>query len=87
MKYSNAAVHWAVGMERTTVMPVIKMSVGDTLELKKPHPCGEKRFTVMRVGSEIRIVCQTCGRDMVLDRIKLERAVRHVYPAHDDVNS
>jgi hypothetical protein len=64
-------------------MQIIKMKVGDTLELKKPHPCGEKRFTVMRVGSEIRIVCAGCGRDMVLDRVKLEKAVRRVHPAAD----
>ena len=67
--------------KRMDSMQIIKMKVGDTLELKKPHPCGEKRFTVMRVGSEIRIVCAGCGRDMVLDRIKLEKAVRKVYPA------
>jgi hypothetical protein len=87
MKYSNAAVHWAVGMERTTVMPVIKMSVGDTLELKKPHPCGEKHFRVMRVGSEVRVVCIGCGRDMVLDRVKLERAIRKLIPAEEPPDS
>ena len=87
MKYLNASDHERSDMERMTVMPIVRMRVGDTLELKKPHPCGEKRFTVMRVGSEIRIVCQECGRDMVLDRIKLERAVRHVFPADEHTNS
>ena len=62
-------------------MQIIKMKVGDTLELKKPHPCGEKCFKVMRVGSEIRIVCEGCGRDMVLDRIKLEKSIRRVHSA------
>ncbi len=64
-------------------MPIIKMNVGDMLELKKPHPCGEHRFVVLRVGSEIRIKCATCGRDMTLDRMKLERAIRRVIPAAD----
>ena len=36
-------------------MQIIRMKVGDVLELKKPHPCGERRFRVMRVGSEVRI--------------------------------
>ena len=62
-------------------MPIIPIKVGDTLELKKPHPCGEKHFRVMRTGSEVRIVCVGCGRDMSLDRVKLERAVRHRIPA------
>ena len=64
-------------------MPIIPIKVGDTLELKKPHPCGEKRFLVMRTGSEVRVVCVGCGRDMSLDRVKLERAVRNRIPAED----
>lgn len=67
-------------------MQIIRMRVGDTLELKKPHPCGDKRFRVMRVGSEVRIVCLGCGRDMVLDRIKLERAIRKLFPVEDTEN-
>ncbi len=68
-------------------MQIIRMRVGDTLELKKQHPCGEKRFRVMRVGSEVRIVCLRCGRDMVLDRVKLERAIRKLFPAEDTETS
>ena len=64
-------------------MQIIRMRVGDTLELKKPHPCGEKKFRVMRVGSEVRIVCTGCGRDMVLDRVKLEKAIRKLIPSSD----
>ncbi|MBP3375632.1 MAG: DUF951 domain-containing protein [Clostridia bacterium] len=55
---------------------MLKIEVGDLLELKKPHPCGNKLFKVLRVGSDVRIVCQNCGRDMTLDRIKLEKAVK-----------
>ena len=68
---------------RKCVMQIIRMKVGDTLELKKPHPCGDKRFRIMRVGSEIRIVCLGCGRDMVLDRVKLEKAIRKLIPAEE----
>ena len=57
-------------------MEIIKFKLGDTVELKKPHPCGSKQFKIMRVGSEMRIVCQGCGRDMNIDRIKLEKATK-----------
>ena len=57
-----------------------RFHVGDIIRMKKPHPCGAKQFTVLRVGSEIRIVCNGCGRDMVLDRIRLERALRKILP-------
>ena len=59
-----------------SVIPII--SVGDILEMKKPHPCGAKRFKVMRVGSDVRIICEGCGRDMTLDRIKLEKSVKQI---------
>ena len=62
-------------------MQIIKLNVGDVLELKKPHPCGNKLFRVMRVGSEMRIVCLSCSRDMNIDRQKLEKATKKVTPA------
>ncbi len=65
-------------------MPIIRMKVGDTLELKKPHPCGEHHFRVLRVGSEIRIQCLGCSRDMMLERVKLEKAIRRLIPAEPD---
>ena len=63
-----------------------KILVGDILEMKKPHPCSAKsvRFRVMRVGSDIRIVCENCGRDLTLPRIKLEKSIRRVI--HDNGN-
>lgn len=64
-------------------MNIPKIMVGDVLELKKKHPCGSARFTVLRIGSDIRIVCEGCGRDMVLPREKLEHAIRKIYPAEE----
>ena len=55
--------------------------VGDILEMKKPHPCGEKLFTVVRLGSDVRIICKGCGRDLTLPRVKLEKAVKKIHPA------
>lgn len=62
-------------------MEIPRLRPGDELELKKPHPCGARRFRVLRVGSEVRIVCCACGHDLVLDRLKLERAIKKIYPA------
>ncbi len=55
-----------------------KFNTGDILELKKPHPCGSKQFRCVRTGSDVRIVCIGCGRDMILQRIKLEKAIKKV---------
>ena len=61
-------------------MEIVKFSVGDTVELKKPHPCGSSRFRVARVGSDIRIICLGCNRDMDINRIKLEKALKKLFP-------
>ena len=38
------------------------IKAGDRVELKKPHPCGNKVFTVLRVGMDFKIRCESCGR-------------------------
>ena len=60
------------------IIQIIKISVGDVLELKKPHPCGCRQFEVLRTGSEVRIICLGCKRDMTLDRIKLEKSIKKI---------
>jgi len=60
---------------------IIRFNVGDTLELKKPHPCGGKLFEVIRTGSDVRIICKSCGRDMTHPRDKLTKAIKKVTPA------
>ena len=62
-------------------MPVIPViHTGDILEMKKPHPCGatSTHFRVARVGSDIRIICENCGRDLTIARVKLEKSIKRV---------
>jgi hypothetical protein len=59
-------------------MNILKFSVGDVVELKKPHPCGTSRMKILRVGSDIRVIYCGCNRDMTLPREKLEKAVRRI---------
>ena len=64
-------------------MNIIKFQVGDTVELKKPHPCGASTVKILRVGTQMRVVCQGCGHDMTIDRIKLEKSTKRVIPTAD----
>lgn len=52
--------------------------VGDTVVLKKNHPCGGNRFTVLRVGMDFKLRCQTCGHEMMISRVKAEKSIRSV---------
>lgn len=65
-------------------MQIIPIHVNDTLLLKKPHPCGGSSFCVLRVGSQVRMRCLTCGHDMTLDRVKLEKAIRQITPNSEE---
>lgn len=52
--------------------------VGNVVELKKAHPCGCSLFTILRVGSDIKIVCNECKRTLILERIKFEKMIKSV---------
>ncbi len=52
--------------------------LGDILVMKKPHPCGEKQWLVLRTGADLRLRCQGCGHEVMAPRFKLEKNIRSV---------
>jgi hypothetical protein len=54
------------------------VSVGDILTMKKPHPCGEHDFLVLRVGMDFKIRCVSCGREVMLPRLKCEKNIKKI---------
>ena len=52
--------------------------VGDVLELKKEHPCGSRRWQVLRVGMDFKLRCQGCGHELMLPRSKAEKNIRKI---------
>ena len=57
--------------------------VGDLLELKKPHPCGSRRWLVLRVGMDFKLRCAGCGHELMLPRSKAEKAVKKIIPKQE----
>lgn len=70
--------------DKEIVMPILPLRPEDRIQMKKPHPCGGKVFRVVRVGSEVRVICETCGRDMNIDRVKLEKAIKQILTEVND---
>lgn len=64
-------------------MKIVRFSVGDTLIMRKSHPCGDNRFRVARAGSDVRIICLKCSRDITVERLKLEKNIKTVIPAEE----
>ena len=56
----------------------LDIKAGDRVELKKPHPCGNKVFTVLRVGMDFKIRCESCGREVMVPRNKIEKNIKKV---------
>ena len=52
--------------------------VGDILEMKKQHPCGNKRFRVLRVGMDFKIKCEQCGHEIMLPRVKARKNIKKI---------
>ena len=52
--------------------------VGDILQMKKKHPCGGGEFTVTRSGMDIKLVCCTCGWEVMIRRAKAERHIKKI---------
>lgn len=59
--------------------------VGDILTMKKEHPCGEKRWLVLRIGMDFKLRCMGCGHEVMGPRSKFERNVKKIdRKAEDD---
>lgn len=56
----------------------MEIHVGDTVRLKKDHPCGSFEWEVLREGADFRIKCLGCGHQLMLPRKSLEKSVKEV---------
>ncbi len=52
---------------------MLNLRRGDVLRLRRPHPCGNTDFEVVRLGADIGLTCISCGRRIMLARSLLER--------------
>ena len=53
--------------------PVLTLLLGDVVRLRRMHPCGGDTWLVDRLGADIGLRCQGCGRHVLLERRTLER--------------
>ena len=53
--------------------PVLTLLLGDVVRLRRAHPCGGSTWLVDRLGADIGLRCQGCGRHVLLERRTLER--------------
>ena len=64
---------------RSFPLNIPKFDKGDTLIMKKKHPCGCDKFAVLRIGADFRIKCIQCGREVMLERVKVEKNIKKIF--------
>ena len=52
--------------------------VGDILQMKKAHPCGEKQWLVLRTGADFRLRCLGCKHELMITRFKAEKNIQKI---------
>lgn len=52
--------------------------INDKLIMKKPHPCGNNEFEVLRVGMDFRIRCTKCMHEVMVPRKKVEKNIKKI---------
>ena len=58
---------------RMTDGPALTLYLGDVVRLRRPHPCGGSDWLVDRLGADIGLRCETCGRHVLVERRLIER--------------
>ena len=55
-----------------------EFALNDIVEMKKPHPCGENRWKIIRMGMDIRIKCQGCDHSVMIPRREFTKKLKKV---------
>ncbi|MGB9800012.1 MAG: DUF951 domain-containing protein [Thermanaerothrix sp.] len=57
-----------------------ELQLGDIVRLRKPHPCGNYVWRVVRLGADIGLECLKCGRRVLMPRRELARRLKAILP-------
>lgn len=50
--------------------------LGDIIETKKTHVCGNNKWEIIRFGADIKIKCVGCGRIIMMPKYELDKKIK-----------
>ncbi|WP_010531284.1 DUF951 domain-containing protein [Lentibacillus jeotgali] len=59
--------------------------LNDIVQMKKPHPCGENRWKIIRMGMDIRIKCMGCNHSVMIPRKEFAKKMKKVLERSEEV--
>ena len=54
------------------------ITINSVIETKKPHPCGNYTWKVLRTGVDFKLECTKCNRQIMIKRIDLSKRIKKV---------
>ncbi len=57
---------------------MITYNLNDKVIMKKKHACGSNLWKITRVGVDIKIKCENCGREIMMDRLEFQKKLKKV---------
>ncbi len=86
----NVAFIYVLGynilIDKWAVRYLMNINVGDVIQMKKNHPCGENTFTVKRIGMDFKICCNGCGHEVMLPRKTVEKNIKKILASNGENN-
>lgn len=61
-----------------TQVKFLDLALEDRVRLRKPHPCGSYEWRVFRLGADIGLKCEGCGRRVLLPRSEVEKRIKQI---------
>lgn len=62
----------------------VSFNLFDSVIMKKPHACKTNLWTITRNGADIKIKCQNCGREIMMDRLEFIKKLKKVIKKESD---
>ncbi|WP_156889926.1 DUF951 domain-containing protein [Planococcus lenghuensis] len=59
-------------------MNMKEFGLNDVVEMKKGHPCGANAWKIIRMGADVRIKCEGCGRSIMLPRQEFNKKMKKI---------
>lgn len=53
-------------------------NLNDQVIMRKQHACGTNLWRITRMGVDIKIKCENCGREIMMDRLEFQKKLKKV---------
>lgn len=56
----------------------MEYKIEDIIEFKKPHPCGNKEWKIIRTGVDFKFRCMGCGHVITIERQEALKKIKKI---------